>query len=200
MFQLAFYIFIIMGAILHEYSHGFMADKLGDPTARFEGRLTFNPLKHIDLFGTIILPLILILTTGIAFGYAKPVPYNPYNLKNPKRDAALVGAAGPLSNLLVAGLLGLVMRFLPFNTFTYVLGIGLLVNIILAVFNLVPIPPLDGSKVLLAFIPDSWATYWENLERWGIFLVFIFIYYFFSLLMPIISFVFLLFSGRPLLM
>jgi len=200
MFQLAFYIFIIMGAILHEYSHGFMADKLGDPTARFEGRLTFNPLKHIDLFGTIILPLILILTTGIAFGYAKPVPYNPYNLKNPKRDAALVGAAGPLSNFLVAGLLGLVMRFLPFNTFTYVLGIGLLVNIILAVFNLVPIPPLDGSKVLLAFIPDSWATYWENLERWGIFLVFIFIYYFFSLLMPIISFVFLLFSGRPLLM
>lgn len=200
MYQAAFYIFIIMSAILHEYSHGFVADKLGDPTARNEGRLTFNPLKHIDLFGTIILPLLLLFSVGVAFGYAKPVPYNPYNLRNPKRDSAFVGAAGPLANLLVALLLGTLIRFLPIGAFSLMLGIGVYVNILLAVFNLLPIPPLDGSKVLSAILPESAQIFMANLERWGIILVFVFVYYFFQLLQPVISGLYRVFVGQPFIL
>lgn len=153
MSTLIFFIFIILGAVIHEYAHGWMADYLGDPTARNAGRLTLNPLAHVDWFGTIVLPLLLYLSTGMAFGYAKPVPYNPYNLRHPKRDPGLVAVAGPLSNFILALVLGLLVRFLPSSSFVQALSIGAYANVLLLVFNLVPIPPLDGSKVLYALLP-----------------------------------------------
>jgi Zn-dependent protease len=193
---IVFFIFILLGAIIHEYSHGAMADYLGDPTARHAGRLTLNPLAHIDWFGTVILPLILYLTTGMAFGYAKPVPYNPYNLKNQKRDPGLVAIAGPASNFLLALILGLLVKFLPASeNFLQILSIGVYANVLLMIFNLVPIPPLDGSKVLFAILPDSETAIKIKLflERYGTIILFAFIFFGFRLIYPIIFFVYRLF-------
>ncbi|MFC1622548.1 site-2 protease family protein [Patescibacteria group bacterium] len=192
---LAFFIFIILGAIIHEYAHGWTADYLGDPTARNAGRLTLNPLAHIDWFGTLVLPILLYISTGMAFGYAKPVPYNPYNLRNPKKDTAWVGASGPLSNFALALILGLIVRFSPPSLFTEVLSIGVYANVLLLVFNLVPIPPLDGSKVLFALLPDTETglRFKMNLERYGMFILLFFIFFGFRLIYPIIHFVFRLF-------
>src|SRR3989338_7909175 len=147
MSMLFFFVIMIPSAIIHEYAHGWTADQLGDPTARNAGRLTLNPVAHIDLFGTIILPILMLLSFGSAFGYAKPVPYNPYNLQNQKRDPVLIGLAGPVSNLILAIILSFVIRLMPINQFSFVLSIGVYANILLAIFNLVPIPPLDGSKL-----------------------------------------------------
>jgi len=185
---LIFFIFILLGAIIHEYSHGAMADYLGDPTARHAGRLTLNPLAHIDWFGTILLPLMLYLTTGMAFGYAKPVPYNPYNLKNQKRDPGLVAVAGPASNFLLALILGLIVRFSVPSMFTEILSVGVYANVLLLVFNLVPIPPLDGSKVLFAILPDteSGIKFRINLEKYGMYILLAFIFFGFRLIYPVI--------------
>lgn len=193
MFQIAFFIFLILGAVAHEYAHGFVADKLGDPTARQAGRLTLNPLAHIDLFGTIILPILMLLSFGSAFGYAKPVPYNPYNLQNQKRDPVLIGLAGPFSNLILALILGLIIRLSPINDFTFILSIGVYANILLLVFNLVPIPPLDGSKLLLALLPES--NFKQNFERYGFFILIFFIFTVFQYLSPVINWIYNLFLG-----
>lgn len=193
-----FFIFILLGAIIHEYSHGAIADYLGDPTARIAGRLTLNPLAHIDWFGTVILPLILYLSTGMAFGYAKPVPYNPYNLKNQKRDPGLVAVAGPASNFLLALIFGLLIRFLPASeNFLQILSIGVYANVLLLVFNLVPIPPLDGSKVLFAFLPDNSSAikFRIFLERYGTLILFAFIFFGFRLIYPAIIWVTVGFIG-----
>lgn len=154
-FKIFLYVIIVLSAVVHEYSHGWMANFLGDPTAKREGRLTLNPLKHLDPIGTVALPLFLLLT-GVGFiGWAKPVPYNPYNLKG-KHGSAKVGAAGPGSNFLLALIFGLSLRFispqgaiyLPLMLITYV-------NIFLGLFNLIPLPPLDGSKLLMSFFPQA---------------------------------------------
>lgn len=196
--EIAFVIFIIMGAIIHEYSHGWAANELGDPTAKDLGRLTLNPIVHIDPIGSILLPLLTLLSPGnFLFAYAKPVPYNPQNLKYATWGPALVGIAGPLSNLVIALLLGLVMRFVPPSPFTAFLSIGVWANVILAVFNMVPIPPLDGSKVLFAVLPDRWRSVEYFLERYGIFFFFIFIFYFFRFLSPAMLFVYQVFTGYP---
>jgi Zn-dependent protease len=158
-FQIIVFIF---SAVIHEVSHGFMAEKLGDPTARLAGRLTLNPLKHLDPFGSVILPLMLsFVPGGVIFGWAKPVPYNPYNLKNPERGAAFIAAAGPLSNLAAAVGLSVVYHLLGLVTSDILLlardliGVMVFINVVLAVFNLIPIPPLDGAKVAQFLIPDS---------------------------------------------
>jgi Zn-dependent protease len=197
-------IVLIFSAIIHEYMHGWVANQLGDPTARLAGRLTLNPLAHIDPFGSIFLPLILILSkVGFVFGWAKPVPFNPYNLRDQKYGPAKVAAAGPLANLVVAAVFGLLVRLLrahPLWLANLPLLIPLLevivfINVLLAVFNLVPIPPMDGSKIIMPFLPYSWQLRFIQLEKHGMLLVLLFIMFGFSLIIPIINFLTRLFIG-----
>ncbi len=149
---------IMFSAVIHEVAHGVAADKLGDPTARYAGRLTLNPIKHLDPIGSVILPIILALTPSpILFGWAKPVPYNPYNLtKSPRYGEAIVAAAGPVSNFLIAAIAAIIIRLgILGPEINSVLFIVVVANIMLGIFNLIPIPPLDGSKVLTAVIPAN---------------------------------------------
>ncbi len=146
------YIVIILSAIIHEYAHGWMAYRQGDPTAKYAGRLTLNPIVHMDLFGTVLLPLFLLYAGGMFFGYAKPVPINPNNFRDQRRGLILVSFAGPASNFLVAVALGMIIRFYPELAIAPMLSFIVFVNIWLGLFNLIPVPPLDGSKLLFGFI------------------------------------------------
>ncbi|MDP2629772.1 MAG: site-2 protease family protein [Candidatus Harrisonbacteria bacterium] len=160
-------IVLIFSVIIHEVSHGLTALKLGDNTAKDAGRLTLNPFKHLDLFGSVILPLLLAISGLPIIGWAKPVPYNPYNLAHPKRAAGLIAFAGPLSNIVLAALFAGIIR-LGASFFSVplliLLNVIVLINLLLAFFNLVPIPPLDGSKVLFALLPNSQAI--ARFEGW----------------------------------
>lgn len=190
-------IVLIFSAVIHEVMHGVVANHLGDPTARLMGRLTLNPLKHLDPFGSVILPLLLALVPGgIIFGWAKPVPYNPYNLKDPEKGAAMIAAAGPLSNLGIAVVFAVIFRLIvAFGAGAFMVTLAQLIetivviNIVLAVFNLVPIPPLDGAKVAMAVMPDSWgefkAFFREN-NPYGWFILIAFIFFGFAVISPII--------------
>ena len=192
-----YFIIIIPSSILHEYAHGWMAERLGDSTARYAGRMTLDPRVHIDPWGTLALPLLLFLGSGgrFLFAYAKPVPYNPYNLRDQKWGPAAVALAGPLSNFLIALAVSLVVRTLPLSPFTDFLSLIVYANILLMVFNLVPIPPLDGSKVLYAVLPDSAYGIKIVLERYGFIILLFFIFFLFNLLSPIISYLFNLLIG-----
>ncbi len=189
---------IIPSAIIHEYMHGWVADRMGDPTARYAGRLTLNPKSHIDLWGTILMPLLLYFGTGgtFLFAYAKPVPYNPYNLKNQRTGPMWVALAGPLSNLFLAFVFGLVLRFLPLSELTLFLSIIVYANIGLAIFNLLPIPPLDGSKVLYAILPNSLAGLRDTLDRYGFMILIAFIIFFPNVIAPVVNFFFRIFVGN----
>ena len=158
---LFFFFIIIPSAIIHEYAHAWAADQLGDPTAKEAGRLTLNPIAHIDIWGTVLMPIFLFLLSGgrFVFAYAKPVPFNPYNLKNQKHGSGLVALAGPLANLIIALIFGLIIRFSEFNQFTSLLSVIVYANVLLAIFNLLPIPPLDGSRILFAFLPSRFRYY-----------------------------------------
>ncbi|MEK7209588.1 MAG: site-2 protease family protein [Patescibacteria group bacterium] len=188
---------LILSVVIHEVSHGLMANRLGDPTAKDLGRLSFNPLKHLDFMGSFLIPFLTYIGGGFIFGWAKPVPYNPYNLKNQKWGPALVAAAGPASNFIVAIVFGLVLRFVPAIPFATALAVSVIVyiNILLGVFNLVPIPPLDGSKILAGFLPYRYERQFLMLERWGMFLVILFIFFLFPLLSPVIPFMFRFITG-----
>lgn len=180
---------LLFSVIIHEISHGFAALKLGDPTARDSGRLTLNPIPHIDLFGSIIVPLFSLLAAGqILIAWAKPVPINPMNLSNYRRDSVIVSAVGPLSNLIMAFICAvmsiLILKIQPLigssalssSFYSFLLKMfldGIYLNIILGVFNLVPVPPLDGSHVLAAFLPDSAAEAYSRVGFAGIFLILI---------------------------
>lgn len=169
-------IVLVFSVIIHEISHGFVAERLGDPTARNAGRLTLNPIKHIDPIGSIALPLLLsLIPGGVVFGWAKPVPYDPRFFKKPKRDAALVAAAGPVSNFILAAIFAAVFHIFGFGSFGELLSLIVVVNIALAIFNLVPIPPLDGSKILFGFFPRKWNKIERTLEQYGFFFFLIFI-------------------------
>jgi len=182
---------------VHEASHAWMANKLGDPTARYQGRISLNPLVHIDPLGTVILPLILIVTSVVThsplflFGWAKPTPFNPWNLKNPRRDAALISFAGPVSNFILAAILAVVYRL--FGGFNELLAsyfqFLVYLSLVLGIFNLIPIAPLDGFKVVAGVLPRDLAARWQELESIGPFLLIALIFLGGPLIQPIISFI-----------
>jgi len=211
---------LILSVVVHEVSHGYIAYLLGDPTAKRAGRLSMNPLKHLDLTGSFIVPLMLVLLkSSFVFGWAKPVPYNPYNLKNQKWGPGLVAVSGPLSNFLIAGVFGLVALFLPLDptakteiglaavngaaifgagyapALFYFSSMVVWINVFLGIFNLIPIPPLDGSKVLFFFLPYRWTNAQIFLEKYGFFILLFFLFSFSSILLPVVFFLFRLFLG-----
>jgi Zn-dependent protease len=217
---------LIMSAVVHEVAHGAMAYYLGDTTAKDMGRLTLNPIKHLDLFGSILLPLVLILTKSSFFlAWAKPVPYNPYRLRDYRWGDLKVALAGPGANLIMAAIFGLTARFLPLATndkiqlagqflqgandqllalmsgsimnSLFVMSVILcFLNLVLMIFNLVPIPPLDGSKIAVAFLPPGGRQAFYRLEAYGLFILIILIALnFFSFIAPLVFYVFSLLTG-----
>ncbi|MCX6751466.1 MAG: site-2 protease family protein [Candidatus Nomurabacteria bacterium] len=191
---------LIMSVVIHEVSHGFVALRFGDKTALYAGRLTLNPLKHLDLFGSIILPAFLVLThSSFLFGWAKPVPYNPNNLTNRKWGTIAVAAAGILANLFLAIFFGLILRFslnsIVSTSFVSVISSIVLINLGLAIFNLIPIPPLDGSKILFSLLPNSLYSVVAFLEQYSLVLILVFIIFFADSLFPILSYLFQLITG-----
>lgn len=164
---------VFYSIIIHEVSHAVVSFWLGDDTAKRAGRLSLNPLKHIDWFGTVILPLIMYFTAGVIWGYAKPVPLNPYNYKNIKQGIGLSALAGPASNLLIAIVFALLYHLSPGNQLlAYIFQMVVFFNLLLAFFNLIPVPPLDGSKVLGMVLPDDAYWRWMAQERTGMYVLF----------------------------
>ena len=198
------FIVVIFSAVFHELAHGYEAERLGDPTARNAGRLTLNPLVHLDFFGSFLMPILLYIGSGGAFflAMAKPMPFDPRNLKDPRVGPARIALAGPLTNLFLALVFGIIFRLFVFlsvpNIFLQLLAIICVINLILGIFNLVPIPPLDGSRVLFAILPQNESTYRAMyfFERFGIFFVMAFAFYGFQFLLPVRSFLFTIFTGQ----
>ena len=189
---------LVFSVVAHEVSHGYAALFLGDRTAQRAGRLTMNPINHLDPVGSVLVPAITFLSAGFVFGWAKPVPYNPYNLRDQKWGDAKVALAGPAANLLIALVFGFMLRFagdlasLP--VFMLMQKI-VLVNIVLAVFNLFPIPPLDGSKVLYSFLPSRLRYIEEYLERYALVFMLVFVFFLWEYLMPVVELVYHLIVG-----
>jgi len=196
-FKLFLYVVIVLSAVFHEYAHALTAYKLGDPTAKESGRLTLNPLAHLDLMGTIIVPLLLLFTSGIFIGWAKPVPYNPANLSDKRYGSLKVGLAGPGANLVIAFTLGIILRFLPYFSlpapfFAETLGVIVYINIFLALFNLLPFPPLDGSKLVM----DAFPSAFQKLLGFGFWGFFFALLVAFWILPTVANLLFFLFVGR----
>ena len=200
-FQLLFYFLVIIpSAVVHEVAHGVVAYWLGDDTARRAGRLTLNPIAHIDWFGTLIMPIsLLVFTKGsFLFAYAKPVPYNPYNLKS-ETDELKVALAGPVSNILLAGVFAIFARVafsIPsMSHISFFFALIVKANISLAIFNLVPIPPLDGSKLLYLFIPKENYQLRAFLNQYGMVILLFFIFFGFEIIIPIVNLIVKLLLG-----
>ena len=177
-FALIALIILLFSAILHEVAHGWIADRLGDPTARLQGRLTLNPIPHIDPLMSILLPLMLMFSgSPVILGAAKPVPVDPFNLRDGKKDLAIVSLSGPLTNVLIAIIAALILRVLQTQVFSPLLFVFLnqvvTLNLLLAIFNLLPIPPLDGSKVVAQFLPDKEAAAYLSLSSVGFLIIFV---------------------------
>lgn len=194
---------ILIALVVHEYCHGFVAYNLGDPTAKYSGRLTLNPIAHLDPWGTLVL-VISFLSTGFCIGWAKPVPINPYNFKDFFKDSMLVGLAGPFSNFALAALAGMFFRLGSFTAIPAVsvfLQIFIMVNIGLGLFNLIPVPPLDGSRILMGILPKDLAWKYSELERTSPMIMFFILIILISsglisvILLPPFEFLYRLFTG-----
>ncbi len=193
---------LVYSVVIHEISHGVMAHALGDTTAKDAGRLTLNPLKHLDPFGSFLLPLFLFISTGFTVGYAKPVPYNPNNLSDHRHGPAKVALAGPASNIVLALLFGIAYRVLVGTMVSPMMleliqGI-ILINLSLAIFNLAPIPPLDGHWLLLTVLPARFLEFRTFLYRYSLPLLFVFIIFIFPKIFPLIIYLFRLITGVTL--
>jgi Zn-dependent protease len=188
---------VIFAITVHEVAHGWVANKLGDGTAKMLGRLTLNPIKHIDPIGTIVVPIAMLLLSGFAFGWAKPVPVNTRNLRQPRRDMAIVAIAGPLANVVMAIMWVIFLKLATLVSdaniakgLVAMASAGITINLVLFVFNLFPIPPLDGSKVLAGFVPPSVSAILDKIEPYGFFIVMGLLYFgvLGSIMNPIIGF------------
>jgi Zn-dependent protease len=191
---------LIFSVVIHEVAHGYAALMQGDITAKYAGRLTLNPIKHLDPVGSIIVPIILsMIPGGIIFGWAKPVPFNPNNLKNKRWGEAIVAVAGPISNIILAVVFGVLIRFsdvLNLNeSFVKLSLFVILINIVLAIFNLIPIPPLDGSKILFSFFPKYASEIRNFLERYGFLILLFFIFFLWQHFTPVIIWITEIVSG-----
>jgi len=186
--DIIFVVVLIISIILHEISHGYAADKLGDPTARLQGRLSLNPLVHIDWIGSVILPFFLVISGApFVLGWAKPVPFNPYNMKNPKWGGVIVALAGPLTNIVIAILGAITLQLFTFSpeVIFFVTSI-IITNIALAVFNMVPIPPLDGHHLLYALLPTHLNSIKSFFRRYSFIILIVFVMYGWKFISPII--------------
>jgi len=190
---------VLFSVVIHEVSHGLMAYSLGDPTAKRLGRLTLNPLPHLDLFGSILLPMLTLALGGFIFGYAKPVPYNPLLLRDRKYGPAKVGFAGPASNIAIALIFGMILRFLPLSLQSTILpdlfAFIVLLNLVLAIFNLIPVPPLDGHWLLLTVVPDRFYKFKVWYMRYGLILFLIVLILVFPVIFPLVFKLFRLIVG-----
>jgi len=193
---------LLFSVIAHELAHGYVAYSLGDPTAKYEGRLTLNPLKHLDFFGSIVLPVLLFISgSPFLFGWAKPVPINPYNFTDKKYGELKVSIAGPASNLLIAIFFGLILRFVPIEILLLNQGILIALNYIvyiniwLAIFNLIPVPPLDGSWILFTFLSDKYENAKNFLKQYGIVILLVLILFGGNLWSSITGFIFKMIVG-----
>jgi Zn-dependent protease len=192
-------IVLIISAVAHEMAHGYAADLLGDPTPRSQGRLSLNPARHLDPIGSFLLPLLTYNIGGFIFGWAKPVEFNPYNLKHPKRDEMIIAIAGPISNAIIAVVFGLLVRYADILQLSMIVvtlaSIVVMINLSLMVFNLIPIPPLDGSRLLLNGIPDKYQKYKDILVGNSLIIFILFIFFGSSLITPVIRMLFSLITG-----
>lgn len=196
---------VLLAITFHEVAHGWVANLLGDKTAKMLGRLSLNPIKHIDPIGTVLVPIaMVVLQTGFVFGWAKPVPVNTRNLKSPRKDMAIVAVAGPISNLIMAVFWVFILKLgsTVISDPAIAQGVmamgraGIIINLILFIFNLFPIPPLDGSKVLAGFLPRSLANLMDKIEPYGLFIVLGLVYFgvFNTLMSPLLNFFLSIFS------
>ena len=193
---------VLFSVVIHEVSHGVAAYSMGDDTAKRLGRLTLNPLKHLDPFGSVILPIVTLLLGGFIFGYAKPVPYNPLKLSDRKYGPAKVAIAGPLSNFVVAFGFGTLLRFMPASldatllpdVFVFIV----LINLMLGIFNLMPVPPLDGHWLVLTFLPDKFYKFKMFFQQFGIFLFILLLFVIFPIVFPLVQVLFKVFTGSSI--